>query len=289
METLPYEPRHAGTGPAGRLVAGRYRLGALLGRGGMGSVWLADDELLGRPVALKRADEPGRTLDEARAAASVVHRGTVRILDLVRDGGEPWIVMEALSGRTLADVLREDGPLAVERVRRVGLSLLDALEAVHRAGIVHRDVKPGNVQLCAEGRVVLIDFGIACSWAYGPRPPAEGFEGSPAYVSPEQLRGAPPEPASDLFTLGATLYAAVEGRSPFDRGDLFATMLAVTEATPAPFRLAGPLRPVIEGLLAADPARRCTLGQAREALVAADVTAVRRPMPETCARRMIKA
>nr|WP_221374215.1 serine/threonine-protein kinase [Actinoplanes polyasparticus] len=288
METLPYEPRHAGAGPAGRLVAGRYRLGALLGRGGMGSVWLAHDELLGRPVAVKRADEPGRALDEARAAASVVHCGTVRILDVVRDGGEPWIVMEALSGRTLADVLREDGPLAVERVRRIGLSLLDALEAVHRAGIVHRDVKPGNVQLCADGRVVLIDFGIACS-AYGPRPPAEGFEGSPAYVSPEQLRGAPPEPASDLFTLGATLYAAVEGRSPFDRGDLVATMLAVTEATPAPFRLAGPLRPVIEGLLAADPGRRRTLRQAREALVTADVTAVKRPMSEPCAGRMIKA
>ncbi|WP_253236599.1 serine/threonine-protein kinase [Paractinoplanes aksuensis] len=289
MRNFPYEPRHAQAGPGGRLVAGRYRLGPLLGRGGMGSVWLADDELLGRPVAVKRADEPGRALEEARAAASVDHPGTVRVLDLVADGDEHWIVMEALSGRTLADVLREDGPRPVEQVRRIGLSLLDALVAVHRAGIVHRDVKPGNVQLCADGRVVLIDFGIAWSPASGPGAPAEGFEGSPAYVSPEQMYGAPPEPASDLFTLGATLYAAVEGRSPFDRGDLFATMLAVTEADPAPFRLAGPLRPVIEGLLAADPARRWTLDQAREALVTADVTAVKRPMSEARSSRMIKA
>ncbi|WP_249999392.1 serine/threonine-protein kinase [Actinoplanes sp. M2I2] len=294
METLPYEPRHAGAGPAGRLVAGRYRLGPLLGRGGMGSVWLAEDELLGRPVAVKQVAETGRTararaLDEARAAASVTHPGTVRILDLVRDGDEPWIVMEALSGRALADVLRTDGPLPVEEVRRIGLRLLDALEAVHRAGIVHRDVKPGNVQLCADGRVVLIDFGIAFSPGYDSGSPAEGFEGSPAYVSPEQMHGAPPEPASDLFTLGATLYAAVEGRSPFERGDLFATMLAVTEATPAPFHRAGVLRPVIEGLLAADPDRRWTLGQAREALVTPDVFAVKVPMARTRSRRMIDA
>ncbi|WP_250031187.1 serine/threonine-protein kinase [Paractinoplanes maris] len=276
-----------------RLVGGRYRLGSLLGRGGMGAVWLAGDELLGRPVAVKQVEHPARAarvraLEEARAAASVTHPGTVRILDLVRDGDEAWIVMEALGGRTLADVLANDGPLPVEAVRRIALHLLDALAAVHRAGIVHRDVKPGNVQLCPDGRVVLIDFGIAYTVGAAVTP-AEGFEGSPAYVSPEQLHGAPPEPASDLFTLGATLYAAVEGRSPFDRGDLFATMLAVTEATPAPFHRAGPLRPVIEGLLAADPARRWSVEQAREALITPGVSAVNVPMSKPRSRRMINA
>jgi eukaryotic-like serine/threonine-protein kinase len=273
------------------LVAGRYRLRSLLGRGGMGSVWLAEDELLGRLVALKHVERGGRAraLAEARAAASVGHPGVVRVLDLVRDGGEPWIVLEALTGRTLADVLATDGPLPVAEVRRIGLRLLDALEAVHRAGVVHRDLKPGNVQLTHDGRVVLIDFGIAYCPAYDEGPPDDGFAGSPAYVSPEQLHGARPEPASDLFTLGATLYAAVEGRSPFDRGDLFATMLAVTEADPAPFRLAGPLRPVIEGLLTACPDRRFTVAQAREALVTPTVTSVKRPMSPARPASMIKA
>ncbi|WP_127502713.1 serine/threonine-protein kinase [Actinoplanes solisilvae] len=273
MRTLPHAPRPAAAEQDERLIAGRYRLGALLGRGGMGSVWLADDELLDRPVAIKQVtlDEgPGarvRALDEARAAASVVHPGTVRILDLVRDADDPWIVMEALTGRTLGATIKQDGPLPVEQVRRIGLRLLDALEAVHRAGVVHRDVKPGNVQLCDDGRVVLIDFGIAWTPDDASGPPADGFQGSPAFVSPEQLYGSRPEPASDLFSLGATLYAAVEGRSPFDRGDLFATVLAVTEATPAPFHRAGPLARVIAGLLAADPAQRWTIAQARSALL----------------------
>jgi len=287
MTTLSYAPRLAEAQPVGRTVGGRYRLRSQLGRGGMGTVWLADDELLGRPVAIKQVTfEVGRTararaLDEARAGASVNSPGTVRILDLVRDGEQPWIVMEALSGRTLAATVKRDGPLPVERVRQIGLRLLDALEAVHRAGIVHRDVKPANIQLGADGRVVLIDFGIAWSPTATAEELDDGFEGggpawessavfegSPAFVSPEQLHGAPPEPESDLFSLGATLFAAVEGRSPFDRGDLFATVLAVTEATPTPFRNAGPLAPVITGLLEADPARRWTIEQARAALLA---------------------
>jgi serine/threonine protein kinase len=268
MRTLSHAPE-----PVGSLVAGRYRLRSVLGRGGMGTVWLAGDELLGRTVAVKQVTRDsgpvarGRALDEARTAASVVHPGTVRILDLVRDEENPWIVMEPLTGRTLGATIKRTGPLPVGQVRRIGLRLLDALEAVHRAGIVHRDVKPGNIQLCDDGRVVLIDFGIAWSPAYAPLPPDDGFAGSPAFVSPEQLYGARPEPASDLFSLGATLFAAVEGRSPFDRGDLFATVLAVTEATPAPFRHAGPLAPVIAGLLAADPARRWSISQARAALL----------------------
>lgn len=259
----------------GRLVAGRYRLRALLGRGGMGRVWLAEDELLGRQVAVKQivlrgpAAENAHTaaataLNEARAAARIDHTGAVRVHDLVEDeGGEPWIVMELLSGRTLAETLDADGPLPPAEVARIARCLLDVLQTVHRAGLVHCDVKPANVQLCDDGRVVLTDFGIAC--------PVESDEpsvlaGSPAYIAPERARGGEVEPASDLFSLGATLFAAVEGRSPFAKGEAFATLVAVVEDQPGPFLNAGPLRPVIEGLLAKKPRSRLTADQARDQL-----------------------
>ena len=143
-----------------RLVAGRYRLRSLLGRGGMGRVWLADDELLNREVALKQVLDGESAVAEARAMARIDHPCVVRVQDLVEDGGEPWIVMERLSGRTVASALAE-APLPVATVTRIGLRLLAALDAVHRAGLVHRDVKPANVHLCDDGRVVLTDFGIA--------------------------------------------------------------------------------------------------------------------------------
>jgi eukaryotic-like serine/threonine-protein kinase len=266
--------------PVGQLVTGRYRLQSVLGRGGMGLVWLAEDELLERPVALKqvilsdRASEESekaarlRAVSEARAAARVHHDGAVRIHDVVKDGGRPWIVMEVLSGKTLAETVDAEGPLPVDQVARVGLCLLDVLQATHHAGVVHRDVKPGNVHLCEDGRVVLSDFGIACTTDDESGPLTETFAGSPAYVSPERLHGAKPEPASDLFSLGATLFTAVEGRAPFDKGDLYATLMAVVEAVPGPFLRAGPLRPVIEGLLAKEPDRRLSIDQARAALQA---------------------
>ena len=262
----------------GRLVVGRYRLRSLLGFGGMGLVWLAEDELLERPVALKQvilsdpvSEESGkaarlRALGEARAAARVHHDGAVRIHDVVKEDGRPWIVMEPLSGRTLADTLNAEGPLPIEQVTRVGLGLLDVLQATHRAGLVHRDVKPGNVHLCDGGRVVLTDFGIACTTDDGSTVPSGEPAGSPAYISPEQLHCGEVGPASDLFSLGATLFAAVEGRAPFDKGDLFATLAAVVEDAPAPFRRAGLLRPVIEGLLAKEPERRLSADQSRAAL-----------------------
>jgi serine/threonine protein kinase len=265
---------------AGELVTGRYRLQSVLGRGGMGQVWLAEDELLERPVALKqvilsdRASEESekaarlRAVSEARAAARVHHDGAVRIHDVVKDHGRPWIVMEVLSGRTLAEMIDAEGPLPVEQVTRVALCLLDVLQATHQAGIVHRDVKPGNVHLCEGGRVVLTDFGIAYSTDDESGPSTETFAGSPAYVSPERLHGAKPEPASDLFSLGATLFTAVEGRAPFDRGDLYATLMAVVETAPGPFLRAGPLRPVIEGLLAKEPDLRLSIDHARAALQA---------------------
>ena len=263
--------------PGDRLVAGRFRLRSLLGRGGMGRVWLADDELLDRPVAVKqlmlhglesaemRAQAWACALREARAAARVDHTGAVRIYDIVQEEGWPWIVMEPLPGRTLQQALNAAGPLPVHQVTRVGLRLVDVLQTTHRAGIVHRDVKPGNVHLCGGGRVVLTDFGIAS--AIGDAAPATGrFPGTPAYVSPERLDGGGSGPACDLFSLGATLFTAVEGRPPFDRGSLLATLTAVLVDRPAPFLRAGPLRPVIEGLLAKEPGRRLNAGQARTAL-----------------------
>jgi serine/threonine protein kinase len=267
------------TEPTGRLVADRYRLRALLGRGGMGRVWLADDEVLHRSIALKqillngvrtpttRAEAWDCACREARAAAQVDHPGAVGIYDVIEDDQCPWIVMEPLSGRTLRERLNAEGPLPVDEVTRVGLCLLDVLQATHDAGVVHLDVKPSNVHLCDDARVVLTDFGIACGVDDVPFPGV--FAGSPAYVAPERVDSGEFGPASDLYSLGATLFAAVEGRPPFDRGSAHATFTAVVTDAPAPFEHAGKLRPVIEGLLAKDPGRRLDADQARAALRAA--------------------
>jgi serine/threonine protein kinase len=185
---------------------------------------------------------------------------------VVKWDGRPWIVMELLSGQTLAAVLADQGPLPIERVKTLGLGLLDAVQATHRAGIVHRDVKPANVQLCDDGRVVLMDFGIARTLDGGTTVSSGLLAGSPAYISPEQFQCGEVGPASDLFSLGATLFAAVEGRAPFEKGDLFATLTAVVVDPPGPFRRAGRLGPVIEGLLVKEPDRRLSADQARAAL-----------------------
>jgi eukaryotic-like serine/threonine-protein kinase len=264
---------------AGRVVAGRYRLRRLLGRGGMGAVWLAEDETLHRPVAVKetvltgletdaeRSAAAARLLREARLAARVNHPGIVQVYDLAEGAGHPWIVMEALPGRTLQAALREDGPLPVQQATGIGLRLLEALEATHRAGIVHRDVKPSNLQLCGGQRVVLTDFGIATTTTDDPAGGSVStIVGSPAYMSPERVHGAGFGPASDLYSLGATLYAAVEGRSPFGKGGPVATLNAVVTDPPGPMLRAGPLGPVIEGLLVKDPDRRLGPDQARSAL-----------------------
>jgi len=282
---------------AGRLVAGRYRLRSLLGTGGMGRVWLAEDEVLDRPVAVKQftlddqASDLARkaarmhALNEARAAARVEHVGVVQIHDVVREDSCPWIVMERLSGRTLAQALAADGPLPVDQVATIGLGLIDVLQATHRAGVVHRDVKPANVHLCDGGRVVLMDFGIARTTAEGSTVSSGLLAGSPAYISPEQFRRGEVGPASDLFSLGSTLFAAAEGIAPFDKGDLFATLTAVVVDPPGPFRRAGALRPVLEGLLAKDPDQRLSADQARAALRAVQRE---RSMPRTGHRRFAR-
>ena len=256
-------------GPQGRLIAGRYRLGERLGRGGMGVVWAARDELLARPVAVKEvrlpasvdADERGllreRTLREARTAARLDHPSAVRMFDVCEEDEQAYLVMELIDGRTLSEVIRDEGPIAAAQAAEIGVCLLDALTAAHAAGIVHRDVKPGNVLVRPDGRVSLTDFGIA-STADDPSITSTGLLlGSPAYIAPERARGGAPEPSSDLWSLGATLYTAVEGRPPFDHPDPVATLTAVVTENPQPCRLAGPaLGALLMRLLDKDPARR---------------------------------
>ena len=263
-----------------RVVADRYVLRRLLGRGGMGSVWLATDRVLGREVAVKEVTFPSsltdeerrslreRTLREARAAASIDHPQVTTVHDVVEEDGRPWIVMEHVPSRTLSEVLRDRGALPVVDVVRIGLDVLAALDAAHRAGIVHRDVKPANVLVGDGGRAWLTDFGIATS-AGDPHLTAHGIVvGSPSYVAPERVRGEEPGPPADLWALGATLYTAVVGRPPFERGNAMATMLAATNEE-APLA-AGPLETVLHSMLAKDPTTRMTGEEARRELLAVE-------------------
>jgi serine/threonine protein kinase len=281
-----------------RVIAGRYRLVAPLGSGGMGTVWRAEDELLGRAVAVKEVTFPAglrdedrdvlreRTRREARAAARLDHPSAVTVYDVVEEHGAPYLVMELVEARTLSQVVRTDGPLSPQRTARVGLALLGALEAAHRQGIVHRDVKPGNVLLGAEDRVVLTDFGIASSPGDSSITSTGLLLGSPSYIAPERARGQSPRPASDLWSLGATLFTAVEGKPPYDAGEPLLTVTQVVTGEHAPYVHAGPLEPVLEGLLERDPDRRLTAGHARAELervaatpAPATMTAPTTPLP----------
>jgi eukaryotic-like serine/threonine-protein kinase len=257
-----------------RVVAGRYRLSSLLGAGATGEVWLAEDAVLGRAVALKQlTNRRGATrpaaLREARAAASVTHPGVVAVHDVVVDDDEDWIVMEALAGEPLSATIGNRGRLGVDEVRQIGLHLLSALEAIHAAGLVHRDVKPGNVQLCGD-RVVVIDFGLSAPGGARGGLRVGKLEGSLPYLAPEALLDGVFGPASDLYALGVTLYAAVEGGPPFDSADEPMELLeSVLFDQPEPATHAGPLRAVLEGLLEKDPALRLDLTAARACLQAA--------------------
>ena len=250
------------------LIGGRYRLLRLIGAGGMGRVWLADDELLRRRVAVKEIGTPAgvspaqlldaqlTTMREARAAARLEHSGVVGIYDVVWRPDRSWIVMEYVESRSLDTVIREDGPLPHREVARIGLGVLGALRAAHAAGVLHRDVKPHNVLLATDGRVVLTDFGLAKikDAEHGSEP----LLGSPSYVAPERLHGADAGEAGDLWSLGATLYAAIEGRAPFQRSTTTGSLTALMAEPPDPARFPGPLTPIIEELLAKDPAQRPT-------------------------------
>ncbi|NUR28768.1 MAG: serine/threonine protein kinase, partial [Catenulispora sp.] len=255
-----------GRAAPGTLIGGRYSLRTAIGTGGMGAVWRASDTLLRREVAVKEVVcPPGmaasdreamyeRTMREARAAAALAHPSVVQVYDVVHENGRPWIVMELLDARSLADLVIEGGPLAPRTVAKIGVALLGALEVAHAAGVLHRDVKPANVLICADGRCVLTDFGVARMPSDVQLTTPGMVLGSPHFISPERAMGHPFGPPSDLFSLGVTLFTAVEGRPPFDKGDPLATMHAVVEDPPAKPVLAGPLADVLAGLLIKDPA-----------------------------------
>jgi len=261
------------------LIAERYRLIESLGAGGMGRVWLARDEMLRRDVAIKEVIPPEgltaeereelrlRTMREARAAARLNDANVVRIYDVVHTEQAPWIVMEYVPSRSLHQVITDDGPLPPERVATIGLAVLSALRAAHSAGVLHRDVKPGNVLLADTGRVVLTDFGLAVFEGGDGAVTRPGLIlGSPQYISPERAREGISGPESDMWSLGATLYAAVEGRSPYARATTYATLTALaTEEPDAPAR-AGVLKPVLNALLRKDPKSRAGVAETERLL-----------------------
>ncbi|MFJ5076751.1 serine/threonine-protein kinase [Streptomyces sp. NPDC088553] len=259
---------HSQSTGAGLLLAGRYRLGESIGRGGMGKVWRAHDEVLHRVVAVKEltagrfvaeADRlvlHARTQKEARAAARITHPGVVTVHDVLEHDDRPWIVMQYVDGPSLADAAKEKGPIDPHEAARIGLHVLGALRAAHAAGVLHRDVKPGNVLLARDGSVLITDFGIAAIEGDATITRTGELVGSIDYLAPERVRGGDPGPASDLWSLGATLYTAVEGTSPFRRTSPISTMQAVVAEEPPYPEKAGPLAPVIVALLRKDPAQR---------------------------------
>ncbi|MFJ9041334.1 serine/threonine-protein kinase [Streptomyces sp. NPDC102406] len=261
-----------------RVVAGRYRLLDPLGEGGMGTVWRARDEVLGREVAVKEVRAPAglptadvermyaRLEREAWAAARVAHRNAVTLYDVATDDRRPWIVMELVRGVTLAEQLDAEGPMDPPRAAHIGAEVLAALRAAHGAGVLHRDVKPGNVLLSNDGRVVLTDFGIATVEGTQALTMTGEIIGSPEFLAPERALGRAPGPQSDLWSLGVLLYAAVEGHSPFRQNTPLSTLRAVVDEELPPPRRAGPLAPVIEGLLRKDPAARTPAADAEHDL-----------------------
>ncbi|GAA5152020.1 hypothetical protein GCM10023321_20050 [Pseudonocardia eucalypti] len=263
----------------GMLVAGRYRLLSQIGVGAMGAVWRATDQRLNRQVALKQvvlaagldprqaAEARHRILREGRIAARLQHPHAVAVYDTTMQDGEPWLVMEFLRARSLATVITRDGVLSDRTAARIGTQLADALDAAHQVGIVHRDVKPGNVLICADGSAKLADFGIARASGDITVTQTGVLTGTPDYCAPEVARGGPPTPAADVFALGATLYASVEGRSPFNLPrDPLSQLEVVASGQVEPPTRAGRLTPLLTRMLDPEPTRRPTAGEALELL-----------------------
>ncbi|MEU9387314.1 serine/threonine-protein kinase, partial [Streptomyces sp. NPDC048279] len=266
-------------GEAVRLIAGRYRLETRLGRGGMGVVWRATDQLLGRQVAVKELtvddslpDDDARlrrdrTLREAQAVAQLHHPHIIVVHDVVEEGERPYIVMELVVGGSLADLISRNGPVDVGEAARIGIALLSALRTAHTAGVLHRDIKPANVLVeTATGRVVLTDFGIAQVAGATTLTETGSFVGSPEYTAPERMSGARSGPASDLWSLGVLLCAALSGESPFRRDSLGGILHAVVSDEIRPPAQSEPLLPVVRGLLERDPERRLGAAEAERML-----------------------
>lgn len=262
-----------------RVIAGRYRLEAKVGRGGMGVVWQATDQLLGRRVAVKEipvdetlsASEARRQralwLREAQAVAQLRHPHVIVVHDVIEEHERPYIVMELIDGDSLADRLAAHGPMDAREAARIGADLLNALRTAHAAGVVHRDITPANV-LVESGteRVVLTDFGIARVPGSSTLTESGSFVGSPEYTAPERMSGARTGPASDLWSVGALLCALLSGESPFRRDSLSGIVLAVVSDEVRPPAQAAPILPVVQGLLERDPAARLDAAEAERML-----------------------
>ena len=277
-----------------RRIAGRYLLGEQLGKGGMGTVWKATDDVLKRQVAVKEVKLPpvlssddsdamrNRVMREAQTAARLSHPCVVTVFDVVQEDGHTFIVMELVDAPSLDQLVRANGPLPPQRVAEIGLDVLSALQVAHQQGITHRDVKPGNVMI-PDGKAKLADFGIA-SVKGDPKLTATGLIlGSPSYMAPEQASQDTSGPESDLWALGSTLYYAVEGVPPFDKGQAIPTLTAVVHDDPRPMDKAGALEPAITALLAKNPADRPSPDNLRSMLegVSSDAPAVRRASAAT--------
>ncbi|CAM05084.1 serine/threonine protein kinase [Saccharopolyspora erythraea NRRL 2338] len=281
--------QHPGTGQQARVIGGRYQVTGELGRGGMGIVWRAWDQVIGREVAIKELHLPDgvppaerqvyeeRVLREARTAGRLNDPAVVTVHDVLAEAGTTYIVMELVRAVTLTELVAQRGPLAPEQAADLARQVLSALENAHAAGIVHRDVKPSNIMV-ADGRVKLADFGIAQTLD-DPRLTSSGaIVGSPSFMAPERIQGADASPAGDLWSLGATLFFAVEGWMPFERQTTAATLNAVLNETPRATRPHGVVGPVITGLLIADPKARFTAAQVRALLASTPASeAVTRP------------
>jgi serine/threonine protein kinase len=256
-------------------IGGRYRIQRIIGRGGMGAVFLADDETLGREVAVKQVGllpgetvpDSARALREARSTAALSHRNVVTVYDVIEENGSIWLVMEHVPSRSLAQIIGDTGPLEPAEVARIGAQVASGLAAAHAAGIVHRDVKPGNVLVRPDGVAKLSDFGIARPDGDPALTQTNLFVGTPSYLSPEAARGETPTPASDVWSLGATLYAAVEGEPPYETSsNHLAVLNRIIEQEPAPPTRAGALAPALSRMLDRDPGSRWSMADAAHAL-----------------------
>ncbi len=274
----PPSPAPARTDDGQKLLAGRYRLESLLGRGSMGAVWRAHDVILRRSVAVKEVILPPtqtteendvareRALREARAIAALSHPNVVTLFDVVEEDGRPWVVMELVPALSLAQIIHDKGPLEPTETARIGLAVLGALDAAHQVGITHRDVKPGNILVSDDGRIKLADFGISRKVDESQLTRTGLMVGSPSYIAPEVARGKEAGRPADIWGLGATMHCAVEGTPPFDLGDPVATLTAVVGDPPRPAPHAGPLGPILARTLIKDPRERIKTDELREAL-----------------------